>query len=233
MDVSQLIPLECECHLPGKAEHVTTYRGVGELCGGVASSGAEPRAEESVQRPWGGTRVRDAGCGFGAGSRGGRGGCGVDLGGSWKTLEVTSSDCGQKITEAAGWGWACGRGLGFNRGRRAVRKYMTATPLLETRQAFGSSLNMDLGFSRGGRPEGALGYGSCGVRQGSSGEADGEDVVTYFQSLPMPSPLTLTLKSCVVSLTGCYAHGRCGLGVLPCFGSWGLLKMKPSGRNTT
>lgn len=50
MDVSQLIPLECECHLPGKAEHVETDRGVGELCGGVAFSGAEPRAEESVGR---------------------------------------------------------------------------------------------------------------------------------------------------------------------------------------
>lgn len=94
---------------------------------------------------------------------------------------------------------------------------MTATPLLETRQAFGSSLNVDLGFSRGGRPEGALGYRSCGVRQGSSGEADGEEVVTYFQCLPMPSPSTLTLKSCAVSLTGCYAHGRCGLGGLTLF----------------
>lgn len=114
---------------------------------------------------------------------------------------VTSSDCGQKITEAAGWGWACGRGLGFSRGRRAVRKCVTATPLLETQQAFGSSLSVDLGCSRGGRPEGALGYGPCGVRQGSSGEADGEEVVTYFQSLPMPSPSTLTLKSCTVSLS--------------------------------
>ena len=27
---------------------------------------------------------------------------------------VTSSDCGRKITEAAGWGWACVRGLGFS-----------------------------------------------------------------------------------------------------------------------
>ena len=58
--------------------------------------------------------------------------------------------------------------------RRTVRKCMTAAPLLETRQAFGSSLNVNLGCSRGGRPEGALGYGCCrGVRQGSSGEADG------------------------------------------------------------
>lgn len=58
--------------------------------------------------------------------------------------------------------------------RRAVRKYMTEAPLLETRQAFGSSLKVNLRSSRGGCPEGALGYRSChGVRQGSLGEADG------------------------------------------------------------
>ena len=58
--------------------------------------------------------------------------------------------------------------------RRTVRNCTTAAPLLETRQAFGSSFNVNLGCSRGGRLEGALGYGRCrGVRQGSSGEADG------------------------------------------------------------
>lgn len=51
---------------------------------------------------------------------------------------------------------------------------MTAAPLLETRQAFGSSLKVNLRSSRGGRPEGALGHGPCRrVRQGSSGEANG------------------------------------------------------------
>ena len=93
MDVSQLIPLERECHLPGEAERVRAQRGWGSFVGVRHSVEQSPGRrslweEQPVQRPWGGRRVRDAGCGLGGGSRGGRGRCGVDLGGLGKTLEV-------------------------------------------------------------------------------------------------------------------------------------------------
>lgn len=79
---------------------------------------------------------------------------------------------------------------------------MTAAPLLETRQAFGSSLKVSLRSSRGGRPEGALGYGPCRrVRQGSSGEVSGGGNCHLFPESSNAPASTLTLKSCAILLS--------------------------------